>query len=70
MKVVVSKNGYRASEQEVDAAIKLFTRKVKKLGILKEVRKREYYLKPGVKKRMKHEAALKERRRAQKKRKY
>ena len=70
MRVVVKKTGYAASEKDIEAAIKLFVRKTKKEGIILECRKREYYLKPGVKRRMKHEAALKARRKAQKKRGY
>lgn len=70
MRVVVKKTGYAASEKDIEAAIKLFVRKTKKEGIILECRKREYYLKPGIKRRMKHEAALKARRKAQKKRGY
>lgn len=70
MRVVVKKTGYAASEKDIEAAIKLFVRKTKKEGIILECRKREYYVKPGVKRRMKHEAALKARRKAQKKKGY
>ena len=70
MRVVVKKTGYAASDKDIEAAIKLFVRKTKKEGIILECRKREYYLKPGVKRRMKHEAALKARRKAQKKKGY
>lgn len=55
---------------DMDAAMKLFKRKVKKMGIIQEVKSREYYLKPGIKKRLKHEKAIKERNKALKKRKY
>lgn len=51
----------------VDEALKKFKRAVKKDGILLEVRKREYYVKPGAAKRLKHEEALRELRRKQKK---
>ena len=70
MRVVVKKHGFRATDEEMDAAIKTFTRKVKKSGLLKELRAREFYLKPGVKRRLKHENALKEKRKIQKKRGY
>ena len=70
MRVVVKKTGYVASDKDIEAAIKLFVRKTKKEGIILECRKREYFLKPGVKRRMKHEAALKAKRKIQKKRGY
>jgi small subunit ribosomal protein S21 len=41
--------------------MKIFKRRVNKDGILQEVKKREYYEKPGVKKRHKREAAAKAR---------
>lgn len=71
MRVVVKKdynNHGRATDQDIESAIKLFVRKTKKEGIIMECRKREFYVKPGVKRRMKHEAALKEKRRIQNKR--
>ena len=70
MRVVVKKYGFKATPEEMDAAIRTFTRKIKKSGLLQEVRKREYHLKPGVKRRLKHENALKERRKTTKKRGY
>jgi small subunit ribosomal protein S21 len=50
MTKVVVKNG------NVDSALRMFKQKNIKNGLLKEVREREHYSKPGVKKR----AALKE----------
>jgi len=41
----------------VERAIKRFKRKVEQAGILKEVRKREHYLKPSVKSKLKARAA-------------
>lgn len=41
----------------IDRALKRFKRKVEQAGILKEVRKREHYLKPSVKKKLKARAA-------------
>lgn len=41
----------------VDRALKRFKRKVEQAGILKEVRKREHYVKPSIKKKLKSRAA-------------
>ena len=54
-------------EANLTAALRTFKRKVNRDGILQECRKREYYVKPGVAKRLKHEAALKEKRLAMRK---
>lgn len=43
--------------ETVERAIKRFKRKVEQAGILKEVRKREHYLKPSVKAKLKARAA-------------
>ncbi len=43
--------------ESIDRALKRFKRKVEQAGILKEVRKREHYLKPSVKKKLKARAA-------------
>ena len=43
--------------ENVERAIKRFKRKVEQAGILKEVRKREHYLKPSVKAKLKSRAA-------------
>jgi small subunit ribosomal protein S21 len=43
--------------EAVERAIKRFKRKVEQAGILKEVRKREHYLKPSVKSKLKARAA-------------
>lgn len=71
MKVYVKK-GFTTEEsaENLEAAIKLFKRKVTRDGVLQECRKREYYVKPGIKKRLKHEEALKQQRKAMKKLKY
>ena len=77
MKVVVKKvdKNYAWKNPEVvadnlEAALKTFKRKVNREGILQECKKREFYLKPGIKRRLKHEAALKARRKSTKKRDY
>ncbi len=52
-KVVVKDN------EALDDALRRFKRQVSRNGTLAEARKREYYVKPGVKKKMKSEAARK-----------
>jgi small subunit ribosomal protein S21 len=39
--------------QDIEDALKMFNNKVKKSGTLKDVRKRDYFEKPGVQKRNK-----------------
>ena len=69
MKVYVKKSSDRAEfESNLEDAMRTFKRRVNRDGILQECKKREYYVKPGVKRRLKHEAALKEIRIAQRKR--
>lgn len=58
MTKVVVKNG------NVDGALRMFKQKTIKNGLLKEVREREHYSKPGVKKRMAKKEAIKNSRRA------
>ena len=48
--------------ESLDSALRRFKRSCAKAGIMQEVRKREYYVKPGVKKKLKQEAARKARR--------
>jgi len=43
--------------ESIDRAMKRFKRKVEQSGVLKEVRKREHYVKPSVKKKLKSRAA-------------
>jgi small subunit ribosomal protein S21 len=40
-------------QEQIERMIKKFTRKVKKSGVLEEVRERRHYTKPSVKRRMK-----------------
>ena len=54
-KVVVRENEQR------DDALRRFKRQVSRNGTLAEARKREYYVKPGVKRKLKQEAARKAR---------
>lgn len=55
-KVVVKEN------EALDDALRRFKRQVSRNGTLMEARKREYYVKPGVKRKLKSEAARKIRR--------
>ena len=43
--------------ESLDDALRRFKRQVNKAGILQEARKREFYLKPGLKRKMKSEMA-------------
>lgn len=50
----------RVGENEsLDSALKRFKRKCQKDGIIGDIRKKEAYLKPGIKKKLKSEAAQK-----------
>ena len=55
-RVVVREN------EQLDDALRRFKRQISRNGTLLEARKREYYVKPGVAKRLKREAARKARR--------
>lgn len=55
-KVLVKEN------EQLDDALRRFKRQVSRNGTLLEVRKREYYVKPGLKRKLKSEAARKARR--------
>ncbi len=60
-KVVVKEN------EALDDALRRFKRQVSRNGTLAEARKREYYIKPGVKRKLKSEAARKAARKTKKK---
>ena len=45
--------------ESVDSALRRFKRSCQKAGVLSEVRKREHYEKPSVKRKLKSEAARK-----------
>lgn len=47
--------------ESLDSALKRFKRQCQKSGVLSEIRKREHYEKPSVKKKKKSEAARKRR---------
>ncbi len=77
VRVVVKKSNQNDSKtyfddylDDVDAALKIFKRKINRDGILQECKKREFYLKPGLKRRAKHENAMKEKRKALKNKKF
>ena len=57
-RVVVREN------ESFDDALRRFKRTVSRNGILMEVRKREFYVKPGVARRLKSEAARKAKRKS------
>ncbi|MBR3356856.1 MAG: 30S ribosomal protein S21 [Solobacterium sp.] len=52
-RVVVKEN------EDLDAAMRRFKRQVNNSGVLAAARSKEYYVKPGVKRRLKSEAARK-----------
>ena len=54
--VIVTEN------EQLDDAVRRFKRQVSRNGTLAEARKREYYVKPGVRRKLKSEAARKARR--------
>ena len=56
-RVVVKEN------ESLDDALRRFKRQVSRNGTLAEARKREYYVKPGIKRKIKSEAARKARKR-------
>ena len=47
------------NNESLDDALRRFKREVSKVGTLQEVRKREHYVKPSVKRKLKSEAARK-----------
>ncbi|MCB2154281.1 30S ribosomal protein S21 [bacterium] len=49
--------------EPIDRALKRFKKECQKAGILSEVRRREFYEKPSVKKKRKQEAAIRKMRR-------
>ena len=55
-KILVKEN------EQIDDTLRRFKRQVSRNGTLLEVRKREYYVKPGIKRRLKSENARKLRR--------
>ena len=60
-RVVVKEN------EALDDALRRFKRQVSRNGTIAEARKREYYVKPGVKRKLKSEAARKAQRKSKRK---
>jgi len=52
----------RRENESLDDALRRFKREVSKVGTLREVRKREHYEKPSVRRKKKSEAARKRKR--------
>lgn len=46
-------------DESIDSALRRFKREMLKSGTLQELSKREYYVAPSAKRRLKHEAAMK-----------
>lgn len=46
-------------DESIDSALRRFKKEMVKSGTLQELRKREYYIAPSAKRRLKHEAAMK-----------
>jgi small subunit ribosomal protein S21 len=46
-------------DESIDSALRRFKKEQLKAGTLQELRKREYYVAPSAKRRLKHEAAMK-----------
>lgn len=61
----VAKTVVRENES-LDDALRRFKRQVSRTGTLAEARKREFYVKPGLKRKMKSEAARKNQRKRRK----
>lgn len=65
MQVLFWREGYRVAEikvgknESLDNALRRFKKQVRQTGVLSEVRKREQYEKPSVKRKKKSEAARK-----------
>ena len=57
----------KVTENNLQKAISIFNKKVKQAGIVQEVYRRQEYIKPSVKRKLKKEAAIKKRIREEKK---
>ena len=53
----------KKKNESLDDALRRFKRQVSRTGTLAEARKREFYVKPGLKRKMKSEAARKNQKR-------
>ncbi len=52
--------------EHIEKLLRRFKKKVEAAGLLKDFRRREYYVKPSIQKKLKRAAALKRRRRSAK----
>ena len=57
----------KVTENNLQKAISIFNKKVKQAGIVQEVYRRQEYIKPSVKRKLKKEEAIKKRIREEKK---
>ena len=57
----------KVAGNNLDKAISIFNKKVKQAGIIQEVYRRQEYIKPSVKRKLKKEEAIKKRIREEKK---
>ena len=57
----------KVTENNLQKAISIFNKKVKQAGIIQEVYRRQEYIKPSVKRKLKKEEAIKKRIREEKK---
>jgi small subunit ribosomal protein S21 len=67
MKVNVNIKDPRKHDQEVSYALQELKKMMKKDGLMNELRKREHYVAPSRKRRLKHTESIKQRRRDEKK---
>ena len=51
-------------DEPFEKAVRRFKKKVEAAGVIKEVRRREHYLKPSIRRKQKQQAAVKRRRRS------
>ena len=61
MSIIVKK------DESIDSALRRFKKEMVKSDTLQELRKREYYIAPSAKRRLKHEAAMKRSKKKQEK---
>lgn len=54
-----------STDKDFQIALSIFKSKVKKAGVMEDLRKHEYYIKPSVKRKLKRAEAQKRRRREQ-----
>jgi small subunit ribosomal protein S21 len=65
--IEVNCRDYRKHRQEVDDALREFKKEVKKAGLMQELRKREHYVAPSRKRKLKSAESMKQRKRDERK---